>query len=215
MTKEEILKVVKVITSTYPNLYKSMLADDLQNMIYIWYEILKEYEYNVVQMALKSYIANDVKGFPPAPGQIVAHIRSLQKVNNKEQAMNGIEAWGLVFKALGNSLYNAEEQFNKLPALVQKAVGSPAILKEWASLGTNEIQTVTHSNFLRIYNSVVKREEELDCIPSDIKQAIGYKKVEQMCIESRKEAPKKVIEKHDIPIEVAESLKHLKSELGR
>lgn len=215
MNKQDSTDVVSIIIAAYPNHYKSINASVMQNTVFIWHEILKEYDVNVVKMALKSYIANDTKGFPPAPGQIIAHIRSIQKVSNKEQVMNGIEAWGLVFKALGNSLYNSEEQFNKLPALVQKAVGSPAILKEWASLGLEEIQTVTHSNFLRIYTSVVKREEELDCIPSDIKQVIGYKKTEQVRIETKKEEARETFEKHNLPSSVSESLQQLKSELGR
>lgn len=215
MNKAETSNIVSVIVAAYPNHYKTINADIMQNTIFIWHEILKEYEFNLVQMALKSYIANDTKGFPPAPGQIVGNLRNIQKVGNKEQVMNGIEAWGYLFKALGNSLYNSEEQFNKLPALIQKTVGSPAILKEWASLRLEELQTVTHSNFLRTYNSIVKREEELDCIPNDVKQAIGYKKVEQTLIETKKEEVKQALEKHDLTSDTTERLSKLKSELRR
>ena len=215
MNKEETTDIVSIIIAAYPNHYKSINASVMQNTVFIWHEIIKEYDYNLVQMALKSYIANDTKGFPPSPGQIVSNIRNLQKVSSKEQVMNGIEAWGLVSKALRNSLYNSEEQFNKLPALVQKAVGSPAILKEWASLDEDEVQTVTHSNFLRIYNVVVKREEELDCIPNDIKQAIGYKKAEQKLIETKKEEERQVFKEYELSREISESLQLLKSELGR
>lgn len=214
MNKAETSNIVSVIVAAYPNHYKTINADILQNTIFIWHEILKEYEFNLVQMALKSYIANDTKGFPPAPGQIVVHLKNLVKVNKKEETMNGIEAWGLVSKALRNSLYNSEEQFNKLPALVQKAVGSPSILKEWASLGVEEVQTVTHSNFLRIYNGVVKREEELDSIPTDVKNAIGYKKIQQICIELCNEAPRIESENQELSCDTSETIKNLKRELG-
>lgn len=214
VTKDETMKVVKIITATYPNMYKGITSDVLQNMISIWHEILKEYDYNLVQMALKSYIANDTKGFPPTPGQIVGHLRNLIKVSQNDETMNGIEAWGLVSKALRNSLYNAEEQFNKLPALVQKAVGSPMILKEWASLGVDEVQTVTHSNFLRTYGAVVKREEELDCIPTDVKNAIGYKKMQQMCIDVCNEVPRIESEKQVLACDTSETIMNLKKELG-
>ena len=214
MNKEETTDIVSLIIAAYPNHYKSINVSVMQNTVLIWHEILKEYDVNVVKMALKSYIANDTKGFPPAPGQIVVHLKNLVKVNNKEETMNGIEAWGLVSKALRNSLYNSEEQFNKLPALVQKTVGSPAILKEWASLGVEEVQTVTHSNFLRIYNGVVKREEELDSIPTDVKNAIGYKKIQQICIEVCKEVPGIESEKQELSCDTSETIKNLKKELG-
>lgn len=214
MNKEETTDIVSLIIAAYPNHYKSINASVMQNTVFIWHEILKEYDVNIVKMALKSYIANDTKGFPPAPGQIIGHLRNLIKVSKNEETMNGIEAWGLVSKALRNSLYNAEEQFNKLPALVQKAVGSPMILKEWASLGVEEVQTVTHSNFLRTYGAVVKREEELDCIPTDVKNVIGYKKMQQICIDVCKEVPRIESEQQGLSCDTSETIKNLKRDLG-
>lgn len=214
MTKEETRQIVKVIISTYPMTYKNVSQEDTKNMIYVWYEVFKEYDITTVLMALKSAIANDTKGFPPAPGQIMAIIKSFKRVSGEEKQMNGIEAWTLVYKALRNSIYNSEEEFNKLPTLVQKTIGNPRVLKDWAVLGTDELQTVTQSNFMRTYNAVVKREEEMDCIPMDIKTAIGYKETSHMYIETKKEEEPKRAEKNGISECVMDILEKFKKDFN-
>ena len=76
---------------------------------------------------------------------------------------NEIAAWGVVLKALRNSTYHSEEEFNKLPLVIQKAVSSPGQLREWATMenldgtGLNVIQ----SNFMRTYRLEIEREKEL------------------------------------------------------
>ena len=90
-------------------------------------------------------------------------------------------AWGLVSKALRNGTYGAAEEFNELPPLVRQAVGMPDNLKNWATSDYQTIETVIQSNFLRTYETVVKRANEINRMPDDIKSliekmnAISYK----------------------------------------
>lgn len=81
-------------------------------------------------------------------------------------------AWGLVSKALRNGTYGAVEEFNKLPPLVRQAVGMPDNLKNWATSDYQTIETVIQSNFLRTYETVVKRANEINRMPDDIKSLI-------------------------------------------
>lgn len=55
---------------------------------------------------------------------------------NTPKQLNELEAWSLVEKAIRNSIYNSQEEFSKLPPLVQKAVGSPNVLRLWAADGS-------------------------------------------------------------------------------
>ena len=81
-------------------------------------------------------------------------------------------AWGLVSKALRNGTYGAVEEFNKLPPLVKQAVGMPDNLKNWATSDYQTIETVIQSNFLRTYETVVKRANEINRMPDNIKSLI-------------------------------------------
>lgn len=83
-----------------------------------------------------------------------------------------MEAWMLVSKALRNGYYGAVEEFNKLPPLVQKAVGSPDNLRNWALTDINSIENVVQSNFMRTYRTVVNRAKEYQKMPKDIKALI-------------------------------------------
>lgn len=81
-------------------------------------------------------------------------------------------AWGLVSKALRNGTYGAVKEFNKLPPLVRQAVGMPDNLKNWATSDYQTIETVIQSNFLRTYETVVKRANEINRMPDNIKSLI-------------------------------------------
>ena len=79
-------------------------------------------------------------------------------------------AWQMVLKAMRNSIYHSEEEFAKLPPLVQKAVVSPAQLREWAMAedidGT--WMNVTQSNFMRTYRAEMTRNREMKKLSPDI-----------------------------------------------
>ena len=81
-----------------------------------------------------------------------------------------MQAWGLVRKAINNSGYHSEEEFAKLPPLVQKAVGTPGQLKQWGMSDIESIETVAQSNFMRTNRAVAKREDEVSRMPKEIKQ---------------------------------------------
>ena len=161
MDREETKKIIRVICASYPN-YKPA---DISETIDVWANMLSEYSYEHIAVALKSYIATDTSGFAPSVGKLIQKANFL--VGNGE--LNELEAWTLVSKALRNGYYGAEEEFSKLPPLVQKAVGSPAQLRMWATTDMKSIETVVSSNFIRTYKAEVKREEELARLPQDVK----------------------------------------------
>jgi len=148
----------------YPN-YK---PNNLSETVDVWQMMLDEYSYNQVSIALKAYVTSDTSGFAPSVGEIVAKI----KLVSQPQELDGMAAWGLVSKALRNGTYGAVEEFNKLPPLVRQAVGIPDNLKNWATSDYQTIETVIQSNFLRTYETVVKRANEINRMPDNIKSLI-------------------------------------------
>ena len=165
MTREETVKIIRIMVDSYPN-YK---PNNISETVDVWQMMLSDYDYNLVAMALKAYILSDTSGFAPSIGQLVAKIQIL----TKPQELSEMEAWSLVRKAIGNGNYGSVEEFEKLPPTVQKAVGSADMIKRWAMSDSNEVSTVIQSNFLRSYRTAVKRDEEYAKMPEDVKKLIS------------------------------------------
>lgn len=152
------------MSDCYPNYKPSNLSETVD----VWNMMLDEYSYNQVSIALKAYVVSDTSGFAPSVGEIVAKIQLV----SQPQELDGMAAWGLVSKALRNGTYGAVEEFNKLPPLVRRAVGMPDNLKNWATSDYQTIETVIQSNFLRTYETIVKRANEINRMPDNIKSLI-------------------------------------------
>ena len=152
------------MVDSYPN-YK---PNNISETVDVWNMMLSDYDYNLVAMALKAYILADTGGFAPSIGQLVAKMQTI----TKPQELSEMEAWSLVSKAIRNSGYNSVEEFANLPLLVQKAVGTPDNLRNWAVSDYQTIESVIQSNFLRTYRTVVRRENEINCMPNEIKALI-------------------------------------------
>lgn len=164
MTREETVKIIRIICGSFPNFKPS----DLSETVDIWNMMLEEYTYNQIAGALKSYILADSTGFAPSIGQLIAKVKTIEE----PAQLNESEAWGLVSKAIRNGYYGAVEEFSKLPPLVQKAVGIPDNIRNWSQTNLDSVETVIQSHFLRAYRVEAQREAEISKMPSDVKTMI-------------------------------------------
>ena len=164
MTKNEVVKLLMTIQTFYPN-YQ---VENKEFTINAWYSIIGDCDYKPMEKALRAYITTDTSGFAPSIGQLINKLHEVQS----PQDLNEMEAWLLVSKALRNGTYGAVEEFNKLPPLVQKAVGSPDNLRNWAQTDSESIENVVQSNFMRTYRTVVNRAKEYRKMPKDIQALI-------------------------------------------
>ena len=164
MTETEVRKLLAMTQAVYPN-YNPPSKEAAVNA---WLMCLSENDNNVVMTAIKAYITTDTSGFAPSIGQLLDKLHAIQN----PQELNEMEAWSLVSKALRNGYYGAVEEFNNLPPLVQKAVGSPDNLRNWSQTDTNSIENVVQSNFMRSYRLVVNRENEIKKMPADVRTLI-------------------------------------------
>lgn len=162
-TDKETRKIIAVLMVAYPN-YKPINIDFT---VSVWTDMLSDYSYSEVDMAIKAYISTDTSGFAPAIGQVIDKIKSI----TTPRQMTDAEAWALVRKAISDSSYNAKDRFNELPVTCQRAVGSPAQLRMWA-LDASYNENVVSSNFMRCYRTEVTRQSELSRMPSEVRQII-------------------------------------------
>ena len=169
MNKQETAKIIAVLQINYPDSFKNFNDTQLEGLVSLWTSVLADNTYQEVSNAVMAHIATDTGRFMPPVGVIKNMIVKL----TTPQEMTELEAWGLVSKAVCNSNYNSEQEFEKLPKPVQIAVGSPSMLKAWAMINTDEFNTVIQSNFMRSYKAAVSRSKHEQALPSKVKEFIG------------------------------------------
>lgn len=168
MTREDTLDLLSVLKAAYPNFYRDMTRKDAEHVISLWADMFKDEPVEVVAMAVKAHIATDKKGFPPHIGAIKDAIVKIQQ----PEEMTEIEAWNIVRKAIRAYAWDAKEQFDKLPPVLQRLVGSPSQLQEWAQMDADTVASVVASNFQRSYKARAAHEREFLALPSDVKQTM-------------------------------------------
>lgn len=150
--KEDFMKLVTVLRAAY-NSEKFM--PDKQSAL-VWYEMLKDIDYQTLMQGCYKLIQSSP--YPPTIADIRASCASLKAEPDR---LSDMKAWALVRKALSNGTYGAEQEFSKLPPLVQKAVGTPSIIREMAQADTESVATVFQSQFLRAYRAETQRAEDM------------------------------------------------------
>lgn len=168
MTYDETLTIMSVLKAAYPNYYKDMRRSDADAIVALWVEMFKDDPVEIVAVAVKAHIATDKKGFPPHIGAIK---EAIVKLNTSDE-MTELEAWALVNKATKNSTWNAKEEFEKLPPVIQRLVGSPQQLRDWAAMPADTINSVVASNFQRSYKARAANEREFLALPQDVRQTM-------------------------------------------
>lgn len=171
MSEAEVLEVVYTIKAAYPSHYARFTKLDFDNMVSVWDGTLEGYTYGQVSAGLSMFLASDTKGFPPVPGQVIECIKRMQRPVAEDYT--NTECAALIRRALSNAVYHAEEEFERLPEICRRAVGTPHNLVEWSQLDTREVETVVMSQIIRALEAVRIRMREDAKIPESVKRELG------------------------------------------
>lgn len=166
MTKQDTYKVLSIFQTFYKDHFRDLSNEAAQLTVELWQKMFADESGEEVVAAAEAYVTTDRKGFPPVPGQI----KELISVLRNQNGMSEQDAWEMVNNALRNSSYGSAEEFAKLPADVQRAVGSANMLRTWATIPYAELQTVIASNFKREYRSIVDQKKDFAKIPNAVRQ---------------------------------------------
>lgn len=169
MIREEIIKLMSVLRGAYPQFYRDVSKTEALDTINLWADMFANDDAALVGAAVKSLIEGDEKGFPPTIGQIKAKIRLL----TGSRELTESEAWARVAAAVRNGIYNSQEEFDKLSPTMQRIVGSPAQLREWATMDSQTLHSVVASNFQRSYKAISAKEQEIAKLPADVRQMVA------------------------------------------
>lgn len=165
MTREETLGIMSVLKAAYPAYYRDMQRSEAEQVVGLWAAMFADEPVEIVAMAVKAHIVNDKKGFPPHIGAIKDAIYKLQQ----PEEMTELEAWGYVRKAISNGIWGSKKEFDALPPILQRLVGSPNQLREWAMMDEDTVASVVASNFQRSYRARAANEREMLALPADVR----------------------------------------------
>lgn len=166
MTRDEFKILVKAMKAVFTQ--PSFIPD--QDAFDVWYNMLKDLDYAVSSRAIQIHIQTEEK--PPSVASIRKQAMRILKKSSED--LNETEAWSMVWKAICNSGYHAEEEYEKLPPIVQAAVGSPNQLRNWA-LDSNLNESVESSNFKRVYRMEQQRKQDYEKLSPDVSRFIKEK----------------------------------------
>ena len=179
MTTQETSVIMEAIRLAYQKTTVITQAD-AEKTLALWSALWADTPYEEVNWAVKTYIMTDSSGFPPTIGQ-------LNKLITEAKASNLPSAdasWSLVRKAIGNGIYGSESEFNALPEICQRIVGSSQQLYDWAMLDSKSLNVV-RSTFLNRYKEVLAEEKDLLALPTSLaknrqKLSEGSNRVKQL-----------------------------------
>ncbi len=165
MTRQEALAVLAMLKTAYPSFYKDYSKEELNAAVNLWATMFSEEPIQVVTEATKALMCT--LKYPPT----IADVKEKIAMIKQPLMMTEMEAWQRVKAAI--SYYNASENFAELPPILQKVVGSPNTLREWALMDGEVVNSVIQSNFMRSYKAKVAQQKEYAMIPSSTKQLIA------------------------------------------
>ena len=163
MTRDDFYKIAAGLRAAYK---RDRLLDD-QSAFDVWYELLKDLDYDIAAAAAQAYMT--IEHFPPVPADI--RKKAAELINWHTDMTEG-EAWMMVRKAISNGIYGSREEYAALPEVIQKALGSPEQLKIWA-MDEGFSESVAQSQFLRSYRVQLQRQKTEDLLPASVRMRLG------------------------------------------
>ena len=165
MTMDETIGLLGIMKIAYPNFYKNLSGEEAKQASILWFQMFENDNSKVVTEAVKALICT--LKYPPT----IADVKEKMRIITKQQDLTEMEAWNRVKVAI--KYYTAGEEFEKLPSLLKRLVGSAGQLREWSQMDAEHVETVVKSNFMRSYTARVKADEQLEILPESTKELIS------------------------------------------
>lgn len=179
MTRDEFKILVKGMKAVYAQ--QTFLPD--KDAFDMWFALLQDLPYKLANVAIQKHMLTEK--FPPTPAEIREKVAQMIEVPETE--MSELEAWALVRKAIRNSGYHAQEEFDKLPEACREAVGNAANLEEWAKMDYEKVESVGQSHFIRNFRTAVLRIKEEQRLPEQMRKLISEMRESRMKIEDKEQ----------------------------
>ena len=178
MTRKEVVSILAILQAAFPSFYRGVERHERDAIISLWEDMFRDDDPKLVAGAVKALIATKTEGYPPTIGEVKEHARRI----TKPREMTEQEAWAHISKALRNSLYGSEDEFAKLPPVLQSVVHDPRQLREWAMMDEATVQSVVASNVQRSFRARAQQARDFEALPEDVK-ALSRGLAEQLSLQ--------------------------------
>lgn len=178
MQKKEILSMLGLLKVAYPNFYRDIKKEDVENTTLLYEQMFKDYDSKLVLLAVRELI-NSFK-YPPTIADIKEKIYQLTNVEDKSAS----ELWDCLLKAIRNGNYGTDEEFKYLPDIVKEYVISPRQLQEMAQMDSDTIHSVVKGQFFKQIENLKQRAKEKDMMMKETKDLIENKRINDLLIET-------------------------------
>lgn len=175
LRKDEFIKIIEYLVAVYPELEKSFNSQTTQA---VWYDLLKDIDYETLTIAVKAYCSTGT--FAPKPADIRALV-----VETITPYSDWSEGWSLVLRSISKfGMYQEAEALAWIAAFDRTASESIRRLG-YKNLCLAEEQMSFRANFRRIYESQKDREKFYSKLPPESKKKM---------LESKERAKNKLIQ---------------------
>ena len=169
MSLHAMVVLLRICKAEWPQSFTGMTKADGEARLNLWAQMFADDDVGLVGAAVKAIIVAGNREFAPNVGQIKEQMRKLTSPEDTSEA----EAWALIRKAISNSGYEAVAEFEKLPPMLQRIVGSPSQLRDWSMIDSETVNSVVMSNVQRAFRSVQQREQEKAKLPPSVQALLG------------------------------------------
>ncbi|SMB97824.1 Loader and inhibitor of phage G40P [Thermanaeromonas toyohensis ToBE] len=157
MTEQEAAYLVALAAANFPALQEK----DLGPTVELWYRLLQDLPYQVVEKALLK-VLSEVRYFPT-----VAEIRQAAAEIMQPETLSPGEAWALVLQAVKRyGSYREAEALAALPEDVARAVRYLG----WREICLSEQPEVVRAQFMKVYEQVIGRQRESVVTPREVRE---------------------------------------------
>ena len=167
MTREETASMLTILKTAYPSFYSKMKPRDGELTLELWSEMFRDDPVEIVKFALYKLIEGH-NGFPPDIADVKSKMREIISASTDDPTDE--ELWLILKKAIEKGIYDAREEFEKLPPVLQRYCGSPETIRELAAGDTDILNTVTHGQFMKQIGTMRERQKFEDELPEAVRE---------------------------------------------
>ena len=161
--------IMDILAAAYPRFYCGPEAPDRVQVLKLWAEMFANDDVALVAAAVKCHIASDRGGYPPHIGAIKNEMAAL----TRPAGLDAAQAWELVRRAVSNSGYDSQEEYNRLPEEVRRAVGSPGQLYQWSQMDSSTFHSVVSSHFRKTWEAREAKRRQEALVPEDVRRLMS------------------------------------------
>ena len=170
MEKSETKMLLEILKTAYPKTYQNITEEQARNMLSLYFDMFKEYETEIVVVALKNYIK--VNEYPPS-------IAGLQKqIDLLTHKYDKMELWNTLAAACSRGTRMTAEEFETLPESIREWAGDVGQIKELALMDSVTFNSVIRGQFLKTIPQIIERQEAKRKLPAETRKLLEMLKLE-------------------------------------